>query len=548
MGAKRGPSFWCRIALTFSRALTHIYMRPTIYLDLRDDLDVKALSFDQWPIVPAQIVDGKLVTEPTPPSTKEWLIRDTEQDGLAVRVTPRFASWEVRRKRPQGSESWRKKLGKVKTMSPTEARKAARAWLAQVEATGKNPDHERRKVAQAETEIRQARKYTFGDLYLDFIKHGEERVQLKQLRPTSVVDYRSVVKWLDHQPIWTLSLADLNADQVGELMGPWFAAATQARIEKSKLEPGQPRPKHLSKFRDDHSLPLDLAAAWKALRHGRAAWNWTKARKQTVNPFTAWAKGKKLPPVPRRETMLKTDQETGQAWLKELVAQRDSKDPLLAVMADYVLVATLWGGRKTETAFLRWVDVDFGDRCARFIGEHTKNGQDHWVPLTAWAEQILVERHARSQEQGWPTGPLDPVFYSPDAKDFRIGDYRPLTRLLKKQTGEWIRLHDLRRTLASSVFGLAKDLGTVAVALGHKSGMEVTAGYVQRQEALNALREIYGAREKKLRVWIGLDQAPKTDELTDTQRMQVQNIQMMLQMANLGDLTPEQLGALLAKG
>lgn len=521
-------------------------MRPSIQVELTDAL-AASVRFDQWPVVPLQLADGILLTEPTPSDVKEWAILDTMRKGLSLRVTPRGLSWSVRRKRPKGGETWRKTLGEPPGMKVKVARTLANEWFAYILIHKRNPDHDVRKDARADMEIRRARKFQFGECFQDFILDGEQRVKLKTLRPKSVTDRRAVVNWLKDQPIWTTPVADLGPDHVGTLFAQWFVDADNARIVKEKnacLE----KKDHLPLPVVRHTLPLDLAAAHKALAHGRAAWNLTKSRKQVVNPFSAWAKGKKLPKVPRRETVLKTDQASGQAWLKELVTQRDSTDALLAVMADYVLVATLWGGRKTETACLRWIDVDFGDHSARFIGEHTKNGQDHWVPLTTWAEQILSERQARSQAQGWSTGPLDPVFYSSGAHDHRIGDYRPLTRLLQKQTGEWIRLHDLRRTLASSVFGSVKDLGTVAVALGHKSGMEVTAGYVQRQEALAALREIYAAREKKLRVLIGLDQAPKTDELSDTQRMQVQNIQMMLQMANLGDLTPEQLGALLAKG
>lgn len=522
-------------------------MRPTIYLDLRADIDVKALTFDQWPVVPVQIVDGHLVTEPTPPDKKEWLIRDTEQDGLAVRVTPRFASWEVRRKRPQGSESWRKKLGKVKSMTPTEARKAARAWLAQVEATGKNPDHERRKVALAEDEIRHARKYQFGQCYEDFIAHGEERAKSNDISAKTIPDYKAVVNWLKDQPIWTVPVAELSQDHVDALFAPWFADAAAARLIKEKNE-GLEKEHHKALPVVEHTLPLDLAAAHKALAHSRAAWNYTTAKKLATNPFSAWKKGRKLPPVPRRKTMLKTDQKQGQTWLKELVAQRDSTDPLFAVLADYVLVVLLWGGRKTETASVRWKDVRFSEQAVRFVAETRKNKTEHWVPLTPWSHQLLTERKARSEQLGWPTGPHDPVFFSPDTKENLIGDYRPITRLLKKKSGLWIRLHDLRRTLASSVFGTVKDLGTVAIALGHKSGQEVTADYVPREEALNALREIYVAREKHLRVLIGLDQAPNVEDLSDKQKLQVQNIQMMLKMADLADLTPEQLGALLAKG
>ena len=108
-----------------------------------------------------------------------------------------------------------------------------------------------------------------------------------------------------------------------------------------------------------------------------------------------------------------------------------------------------------------------------------------------------------------------------------------------------LRLHDLRRTLASSVFGSVKDLGTVAMALGHKSSHEVTVGYVPRPEALDALREIYTAREKKLRVLIGLDQAPNLDDIAKDKHVQIKMIQSLIKSADFGELTQDQIAALL---
>jgi hypothetical protein len=518
-------------------------MRASIEVEL-DDALAESVTFARWPVVPLQWLGGKLVTEPTPPGIKEWAILDTKRPGLSLRVTPKSVSWAVRRKRPKGSETWRKTLGEPPGMKVKVARTLADAWFAYIITNKRNPDHDTRKEAREDTAARHARKYQFGECYLDFIKHGEERVELKDLSAKTILDYRAVVNWLKDQPIWTVPVAVLSPDHAGTLFAQWFVDADNARIVKEK-NVLLAKEKHLPLPVVEHTLPLDLAAVHKALAHSRAAWNVTKGRKQATNPFSAWTKGRKLPPVPRRKTMLKTDQASGQAWLKELVAQRDSTDPLLSVLADYVLMTTLWGGRKTETAALRWMDARFDEMAARFVAETRKNKLEHWVPLTPWSHQILTERKAKSEKLGWPTGPLDPVFYSPDTKENLIADYRPLTRLLQTQTGVWIRLHDLRRTLASSVFGSVKDLGTVAIALGHKSGMEVTADYVPREEALAALRDIYVSREKKLRVLIGLDQAPSTDQLSLVQQARVEDIQALLKKANLTDLSAEQLGTLL---
>ena len=128
----------------------------------------------------------------------------------------------------------------------------------------------------------------------------------------------------------------------------------------------------------------------------------------------------------------------------------------------------------------------------------------------------------------------------------RIEDYRPITRILLERTGLWIGLHDLRRTLAGSVFGSVKDLGTVAIALGHSTGQDVTMGYLQRQVALAALRELYVIREKTLRKVVGLDApAPEDQALSEAQRTMVDLMRGMIKQVGLDALSPERLVQLL---
>ncbi len=156
--------------------------------------------------------------------------------------------------------------------------------------------------------------------------------------------------------------------------------------------------------------------------------------------------------------------------------------------------------------------------------------------------RAVLARREKNLREEWPAGPTDLVFPYPHTKSRRIEDYRPITRLLLEQTGLWIRLHDLRRTLAGSVFGSAKNLGTVAIALGHSTGQDVTMGYLQGDEALEALRELYVTREQHLRKLVGLD-APVPDDqvLSDTQTAIVESIRDMMKKHGLNDITPEKL-------
>ncbi len=86
-----------------------------------------------------------------------------------------------------------------------------------------------------------------------------------------------------------------------------------------------------------------------------------------------------------------------------------------------------------------------------------------------------------------------------------IADYRGVTEILQEQTCLWIRAHDLRRTLASKIFGTTINVATVEIAMGHGSRKAVAAGYIQ--SAVEALRPLYEVRERRPRQMIGLGAA-----------------------------------------
>jgi integrase len=159
------------------------------------------------------------------------------------------------------------------------------------------------------------------------------------------------------------------------------------------------------------------------------------------------------------------------------------------------------------------------------------------MPLTPWASQILKGRRDRNEAAGYPVSGNSHVF--PTAaimKGREIGqpivDYRGVSEMLQDQTGLWIRAHDLRRTLASEIFGTTQNVATVEIALGHGSKKSVTRGYIQ--SAVEALRPLYEAREKRLREVIGLDAATGMPVISEAQQGMVAAAMAILKQAGLG--------------
>jgi len=497
------------------------FKRPPVKVPLSASL-VRDLAFDQWPKSPVEWTgDGRLVTEPTPAHVRDWVIRDANTPGFGVRVTRGSKSYFVQRKR-RGSTSDRWVLTDQHSFKAAKAQ--AQQWYA---AMGRveDPRQVLAEKARAVTEMRQRARWTFGAVFAGYIADGEARVMGHLLKASTVTDRKKVPGWLGDTDLWRTPLDQVTEAVVAQTFVPLFASATATR---SAQRMGEPKKR-------GKGPAGDVATAHKCVTYCMGGWNWATGAKVTANPFAQWRNQnrRKLPKVERRQTVLPTTQAEGVAWLKGLLALRDAEDHALAVTADYVLMAVLWGGRKTETALLRWMDVDMPGLAVCFAAETTKAQRDHYIPLAPWAVSLLQARRERTMAAGHPAGPRDLVFLNPATETGAISDYRPVIKPLHTQTGLWVRLHDLRRTMAGEVFGSSGNLGTVAFALGHASAeTDVTAGYVQRQAALDTLRDLYDLRERRLRQLVGLDQPAET-VMTETQRSILQAARMMLEQAGL---------------
>lgn len=282
-----------------------------------------------------------------------------------------------------------------------------------------------------------------------------------------------------------------------------MAAAEAARAERV-AHPGKKRKRGAG----PHG---DVASAWKLLRHCSAAWSAEENPKGPANPFAAFRKRhmKTLPKVERRRTSLQTHGPKAAAkWLKALLKLRKDKDHTTAVGADYFLCLLLWGGRRTEVQMLRWSDVDFDVGTVRYREAHTKTRRALIVPLAPWATEVLRERRAKNKRAELDTGPDDWVFASAFVGKHLV-EIRDLQQRLFEASSVKLGPHDLRRTVASDLFGDTQNLDTVGLALGHVSSEgNVSAGYVVDLERLRALRPLYEAREQRLRQMAGIEKNP----------------------------------------
>jgi integrase len=141
---------------------------------------------------------------------------------------------------------------------------------------------------------------------------------------------------------------------------------------------------------------------------------------------------------------------------------------------DIIRMLILTGCRRTETALMRWSDVNFDQREWTIPASMSKNGMAHTVYLSDQALAILGQR-AREGEL---------VF----------GDRRPIThsenfRKLAQKLGTDVRLHDLRRTFASGLQRLGTQPVIIDKLLNHSSVVKGIAAIYMRAAYAKERRE-----------------------------------------------------------
>ncbi len=127
---------------------------------------------------------------------------------------------------------------------------------------------------------------------------------------------------------------------------------------------------------------------------------------------------------------------------------------------DALLLLLLTGARRSNVLAMRWGDLDLTQGRWRISSEQSKNKDVLVIPLTLAAMEILRRRQeSASGEYVFPS-------------DSKTGHITPpkgsWQRLLKRAGLSGIRLHDLRRSLASWMVIEGASLVVAGGALGHK--------------------------------------------------------------------------------
>lgn len=372
------------------------------------------------------VVDHLAAPIPVPPATKaQAFYRDDRLRGFAVRVTSAGAKTFIVEKRVN-KQVRRMTIGRYGDLTVEQARKEAQKLLGQI-ATGVDPAAEKRR--------QRAIKITLGEVLEDYLTAHSN------LKAATVHDYRYVM----HE-----AFADWQNVALSKITKDMVAKRHRERGERSRA-------------RADNAMRVlralfNFAAGQYEDETGRSFFPENPVKRLSHN--RAWYR------VGRRRTVIEVHQL--KPWYRAVATLKSERSTSrVETVRDYLLFLLFTGLRRGEAASLMWESVDLDGR--KFTVRDTKNREDHTLPLSDFVYDLLKRRYeARTSDFVFPGG---------GTRGYVVEPRRWMTQVTE-QSGVAFTLHDLRRTFATTAERLDLSHYAVKRLINHKTGGDVTAGYI----------------------------------------------------------------------
>jgi integrase len=130
-------------------------------------------------------------------------------------------------------------------------------------------------------------------------------------------------------------------------------------------------------------------------------------------------------------------------------------------MRDYVLLSLYTGARKSNVLAMRWDEISFEGKTWRI--PLTKNGTAQTIPLED-AEIVILKRRSLAVEANCPW-----VFPGTGTNGHLADPKSGWKRILDRANINDLRIHDLRRSLASFMVDSGASMPVIGKTLNHKS-------------------------------------------------------------------------------
>ena len=373
------------------------------------------------------------------PSGRQVLHWDSELKGFAVLCSGKSNSktYIAQRDLPSGTTR-RVTVGAVSEISLEVARERAADTL----------DDLRRGIDPKEKKAVDATLRSTLEAYL---------AARKDLRPASIKAYRiGLEKYLSAWLDWPLR--DITSEMV------------EARHQEIVAEIGKGQ---------RYKGTTTANAAMRALR---LLWNFAADRTPGLPPNPVRRLRRQWYPEPRRERVLRTEE---LPKFYEAVCALPNH-----VARDHLLLMLFTGLRLSESASLRWEDVDLVQRIIRLPAAATKAKRALSLPMSDVVRDLLVARRA--------LGNAGFVFPAP-GRSGHIVDPSFALKAVAATSGIRVSAHDLRRTFVTVAKSADVSPMAIKALVNHAVGSDVTSGYaVMTTECLREAAQRVADRLKDL--------------------------------------------------
>ena len=369
------------------------------------------------------------------PDTGQVLYRDQTLKGFGLRVNAGGAKAFFLEKRINRKVK-RITLGRYPEITAEQARKMALEYLGEI-ATGVDPIAKRRKEA--------VQTLTLWEVFEDY-KSIKSDLKASTFRQYHMYLNGELSDWKDRP------LANITKD----------AAIKRHSELKAKLSPS-----YANNVMRVLSAIFRFAQVHYEDNDGNSSFPVNPVER--ITQLRAWAK------EPRRQNIIKPYELAD--WYKAVIDMKfNTGSETHHVAADHMVFLLLTGLRKNEGAKLRWEHVDFKDKT--FHIPDTKNNEPLTLPMSDIVEALLLYRKRFRIN--------DYVFSSRRSGHISTSIDRAITTL-RDTTGMKFTFHDLRRTFITVAESLDISSYAIKQLVNHKSGSDVTEGYVI--SGLERLRE-----------------------------------------------------------
>ena len=162
----------------------------------------------------------------------------------------------------------------------------------------------------------------------------------------------------------------------------------------------------------------------------------------------------------KRRTNIIAPSQLGKWW--EAVEDLGSPD-----LSDYLKLVILTGVRREEASRLKWPHISFDEKTITI--PETKNGEVLRLPMGDYLYNLLKTR-AKDAQNDW-------VFPS-YGKRGHIAEPRKAVERVRKTSGIYFTVHDLRRTYMTIAASLDISAYALKRLVNHKTSHDVTGGYI----------------------------------------------------------------------